>query len=542
MYHLFYPQKTQSLFTNRMAELQTLEFYKDRLLRGEADKIAFIGTRRIGKSTILYEFMKRHHADRRLLWAYVNLQHLVIEPLSFAKSYIGLITKWVVKDRRDNFPRYEDPEFCMVQLQKVHRRAVNHVYQFIKASQAREISLKSLLEYALSFPNLLSECLNRPIIVIIDEFQEITDFRNFKQMPEILGFMRAVTQAHNRILYIFAGSYVRLMRNIIDQPDSPFFAQIKPYYVNHFDKENSRLYLAKLCRKIPLELSTEIEQSILQATAGHPYYLELLTHALGETQRREELELTAENIHRVLLLQLVNEKSPLYQHLRYIYEDALAHARGSAILHGALKVLAKDEALTVTEIAERLSRKPAAIQIVLAELMKVDLVARKEKLYLINDPLLRWWIYFKFYHPEGAFSLQDRIVQELADDFREKYLQAAAELGRAKEFELYYFVSKMQGKRVGAVTLPAFKTLIKNYVLPNGDEIDLFARNAESWVFELKWKNKLIGVNEFKKLKKKIQVDRYVLISKKGFTQELMTLAKKSSEVILWDAAVMAQE
>jgi len=537
MIQLIYPEKTQSLFTNRVTELKALEFYKDKLLRGEANKIAFIGTRRIGKSTVLYEFIKRHSADRRLLWAYVNLQNLVIEPLSFSKSYIGLATKWALKDATDNFPRYEDPEFCMLQLQKLHPRAAEHVYQFIKASQNRDIPLKSLLELAFSFPHILSERLKRPFIVIIDEFQEITAFKNFKQLPEILGFLRAVLQAHNRILYVFAGSYVCLMRNIIEKSNSPFFGQIKPYYLNNFDQNDSRLYLGKLCKQSRFELPVEAEKSVIQSTAGHPFYLELLANALDEAQRLEGIELTTENTQKVLLLQLVNEKSPLHLHLRYIYEDA----RGSAILHGILKALAKAEPLSITEIANRLSRKVGAIQIALSELMKVDLVTRKNKNYFISDPLLRWWIYFKFYHPEGAFSLQDQIVQELSDDFREKYLQTTLELGRAKEFELYYFVSKVQGQQVGGVTLPAFKTLIKNYVLPNGDEIDLFARNKESWVFELQWKNKLVGMKELQKLKKKIQVDRYVLISKRGFTKAPRAYAEDSSDIILWGAEVLAQ-
>jgi hypothetical protein len=52
MIKLIYPRKAQALFTNRVTELEIIESYKDRLLRGEANKIAFIGTRRIGKSII----------------------------------------------------------------------------------------------------------------------------------------------------------------------------------------------------------------------------------------------------------------------------------------------------------------------------------------------------------------------------------------------------------------------------------------------------------------------------------------------------------
>jgi AAA+ ATPase superfamily predicted ATPase len=86
MYKIIYPRRAQALFTNRVTELETIETYKERLLRGVADKIAFIGARRIGKSIILHEFIKRNAANRRLLLAYVNLQKLIMEPLTFAKS------------------------------------------------------------------------------------------------------------------------------------------------------------------------------------------------------------------------------------------------------------------------------------------------------------------------------------------------------------------------------------------------------------------------------------------------------------------------
>jgi AAA+ ATPase superfamily predicted ATPase len=541
MYEIIYPRRAQALFTNRVTELETIETYKERLLRGVADKIAFIGARRIGKSIILQEFIKRNAANRRLLLAYVNLQKLIMEPLSFAKSYIGLLSKWALKDAADNFTRYDDPQFCMLQFQKRHPGVVEYLEQFLKIIQNREIQLKPAVELALNFPKILSKQMNKPIVLMLDEFQEIILLRNFKQLPEILGFLRDVLQTHNDVLYIFSGSYVGLMQNIIGGPDSPFFGQIKPYYLNNFDKENSLQFLKKISSQLQLRLAPAVEKKVIELTAGHPFYLELLAEALHEVQRTEEVELVENDVQKILLLHLVSEKSPINFHLSYIYEDALGRARGSTILRGILRALAKDGSLTLTEIANRLSRKTGLIQLSLTELMKVDLVIRKEKYYLINDPLLRWWIYFKFYHPEGAFSLHDQIIQELADDFREKYLQAAMELGRAKEFELYYFVSKMQGQRVGNVTLPAFKTMIKNYVLPNGDEIDLFARNKESWVFEIKWKNKLVGMNELQKLKKKIPVDRYVLISKKGFTKTLLEYSQKAPEVILWGAEVMAE-
>ncbi|MEK7727660.1 MAG: ATP-binding protein [candidate division KSB1 bacterium] len=541
MHHLVYPRKTQKLFTNRVTELEILESYQDRLLHGEPNKLALLGTRRIGKSTVLYEFIKRHAANKRLLFVYVNLQRLVMEPLAFAKSYVGLATKWALRDETENFASYEDPEFCMLQLQKRQAKAAEYLYQFLKSAQSRSASLKSLLEQALHFPMVLAEGLKKPIVVMIDEFQEITLLNNFKQLPEILGLLRDVLQTHHRILYVFAGSYIRLMQNIIEKPSSPFFGQIQPYYLSAFGKEDALVLLKKIAQQIQLEAPKEVEKKMVALTAGHPLYIEALVRAAQEAVMLDGITLNEETVQRVLLLQLVNERSPLSFHLRYIYEDALGRARGSTILRGILKALAQDTPLTITAIAQKMSKQVGLIQAGIAELLKVDLVDRKDKLYFISDPLLRWWMYFKFFHPEGAFSLKDEIVQELASHFREKYLQVATELGRTKEFELHYFVMRKQGAKVGNIRLPIFKTVIKNYLLPNGEEIDLFARNDEAWVFELKWKNKLVGMNELHSLKEKIKVQRYVLISKKGFTPELLAFARKSPEVVLWGAEVLTE-
>jgi len=51
----------------------------------------------------------------------------------------------------------------------------------------------------------------------------------------------------------------------------------------------------------------------------------------------------------------------------------------------------------------------------------------------------------------------------------------------------------------------------------------------------------LVGMKELETLKRKIQVDKYVLISKKGFTKELIDFSQQSSEVVLWDVEVMAE-
>ena len=103
-----------------------------------------------------------------------------------------------------------------------------------------------------------------------------------------------------------------------------------------------------------------------------------------------------------------------------------------------------------------------------------------------------------------------------------------------KEFELYYFINKKQGKKIGGIKLPLFRKIIKNYMLTDGAEIDLFALNKESWAFEMKWKNKKTGKKEIEKLFKKIKADKYVYISKKGFTGEAREFGNDNG-ILLWE-------
>jgi len=55
----FYPSDQQALFTNRHQELATLDHYHHSLIDGPVEHVALFGLRRIGKTLLLKEFMRR---------------------------------------------------------------------------------------------------------------------------------------------------------------------------------------------------------------------------------------------------------------------------------------------------------------------------------------------------------------------------------------------------------------------------------------------------------------------------------------------------
>jgi hypothetical protein len=76
----------------------------------------------------------------------------------------------------------------------------------------------------------------------------------------------------------------------------------------------------------------------------------------------------------------------------YRYELRLHRARGYGALKAILEILAEDEPLTLTEIAQRLRRTPGSTKDYLSWLEDVDLVSARQKRYSFVDPVLRLWV------------------------------------------------------------------------------------------------------------------------------------------------------
>jgi hypothetical protein len=74
------------------------------------------------------------------------------------------------------------------------------------------------------------------------------------------------------------------------------------------------------------------------------------------------------------------------------YELRLHKARGYGALKAILEILAEEEPLTLTEVAQRLHRTPGSTKDYLSWLEDVDLIVSRQKRYSFSDPLLRLWV------------------------------------------------------------------------------------------------------------------------------------------------------
>ena len=81
---------------------------------------------------------------------------------------------------------------------------------------------------------------------------------------------------------------------------------------------------------------------------------------------------------------------------RATMSELLYRARGYGACKAILKILASEEALTLTEVSKRIERTPGSTRDYLKWLEEVDLIITRKKRFYYLDPILRLWVKIYF--------------------------------------------------------------------------------------------------------------------------------------------------
>jgi len=410
-----------------------------------------------------------------------------------------------------------------------------------------------ILKQAFDFPQKIASELNKKLIMFLDEFTEIDVLSHYPGISEPLKNFRSSLQAQSDTAYIVAGSAITALEKMIKDHSSPLFLQFETLELAPFTREAT----LELASKIIPNIDPVASRHIHRLSFGHPFYV---TAIARRTLRLADDIPDVEKVNQAFILEALSRDGQIYNYCRYLYDISLQKARGYGILKGILQVLAEEEELTLSEIAKRIAKSPSATQSYLRWLMEVSLVEEEEKVYFYRDPVLRYWVA----HATKGIEVDTKPVREtlleLIRELEEKFQRLSLELGRAKESEIRELITHFNGQEVngalfsvsGIVKLPKFNTVIP-YRSTNGQtEVDALAEGSESWAIEIKWRGKLSGVKELKKLYSAatrlgcLGFDTQAtqpgawFISKSGFTQDAIEYGR-SKGIMMSDAKKMEQ-
>jgi len=242
-----------------------------------------------------------------------------------------------------------------------------------------------------------------PATFLLDEFLELRTFESFPGLRRVLyDFADGLAVSGNR--FVLSSRYVaralRLLRDrsarfeVIHMPaltveDTLDILGLGP------DPRRAPDSAAPAGQRIDPHEAEYLARTVLNLADGRPVYVRAIADALAAMREQGSVEGAGApegNDAVTALMTLFAPNAPLARHCGFSYELRLHRARGYGALKAILEILAEDEGLTLTEIAQRLQRTPGSTKDYLSWLEDVDLVISRQKRYSFSDPLVRVWV------------------------------------------------------------------------------------------------------------------------------------------------------
>jgi hypothetical protein len=222
-----------------------------------------------------------------------------------------------------------------------------------------------------------------PAVFLLDEVLEVRTFESFPGLRSALAELaRAI--AHSRNRFIVSTRFASRARRWIDAaPDRFELVPLTPLAAIDVRDALSDASMTEADEFAPM----------LHALAdGRPAYTKILLTTLASMSTSGGDPISA-------LAAAMARGGELDSRCRFSYELRLHRARGYGALKAILDVLADEEPLTLTQIAQRLGRTPGSTKDYLSWLQDVDMLACTRKRYSYADPVLRLWVRIHA-HPE----------------------------------------------------------------------------------------------------------------------------------------------
>ncbi len=357
-------------FTDR--EQETAELKADAL---NGQDVVLFAPRRYGKSSLLWRVSQELIADGALV-AHVNLMTTptitqlaeklartihedIASPLFRAKERLRIF-----QGLRISPTVTVDPE--------------DGSFSFSFDAGRRREDINATLERLLELPGQLAGERKRPVVLILDEFQEIVDID--ANLPRL---MRSVFQQQPEVAHLYLGSKRHMMEQIFSNENEPFWRSAKEIELGVIEPQPFGEYIQRQFKRTGKKVTPAAIGAVLETTHGHPYATQELCYFLWQDTPAGATA-TDEHVMAAVAKVLNSE----HAHFSLVWEDASAHQR---LL---LRALAAEPGHPISADYRRRHSLPGAssVQRALGALEKGELVGRRQGEAWITEPFLAQWL------------------------------------------------------------------------------------------------------------------------------------------------------
>lgn len=385
------------------------------------------------------------------------------------------------------------------------KRFQSIVADFFEDDFLRDIELNDIKQL---FTYIAAKKPQKKLIIIIDEFQYLTKIN--KATPSQFQYIVDEILHNTNIHLILCGSIISMMYEQTLSYNSPLYGRrtsaikleaLKFEYLHQFFKNKTQNELIEL-------------YAVLY---GVPKYLEMFDDT--------------DNIFNAIEKNILSNNSYLYDEPRYILQNEVNEP---ITYFTILETIASGEH-KLGHIASKLGKNVQNITSFISKLIELDIIYKdvpiteknpqksKKGLYFIKDNFFRFWF---------LYVLSNKSQLEIGNSV---YV-----LKKIKE-NFNGYVAKTYEDLAIEYTLKNYNLLKCGRWWNKSDEIDLVGVAEEYMlVGECKYSNKKVGIDILLALKEKakkieltLPVEKYLLFSKSGFTQDLVTMADSDETIVL---------
>lgn len=224
-----------------------------------------------------------------------------------------------------------------------------------------------------------------PATFLLDEALELQTFESFPGLRAVLrDLLRVLGASGNR--FVLTTRYIARAHRLLRDATSRFEVIHVPPLTGP-EVHDLLVAVNGTGGDMTRENTDSLERAIQLLSDGRVGY----ARAIGETVA-DMVEAQGVGEPVSALTALLSPDGQLAASCEFCYELRLHRARGYGALKAILEILAREEPLTLTEIAHRLRRTPGSTKDYLSWLEDVDLIVSQRKRYSFSDPLLRVWV------------------------------------------------------------------------------------------------------------------------------------------------------
>ena len=363
---------SEAYFCDRLEETA---FLKKQVDNGR--NTAIIAPRRLGKTGLIQHFFAQPDIAKRYHTIFID-----IYSTNSLSEFVYLFGKTIYNELKPLHTKWAERFFTTIKSLRPGFKLDS-----VTGEPVFDIGLGSIEQPQTTIDEIFAylEAADKPCIVAIDEFQQITNYSE----KNVEALLRTKIQQCKQTLFIFSGSRRHLMSQMFNSPSKPFYQSVITTDLKPLDKKIYTDFACRLFKEYGKAISKALVEQIHDDYEGATWYTQMLLNELfaltekGGTCNAEYYSIAKRNVIQT------QESS---------YKDILANI--SAKQKPVLFAIAKEgEAINMTSakfLKDNGLTSSSSVQSALRGLLEKDIITRTENGYRVYDYFFAEWLIWNY--------------------------------------------------------------------------------------------------------------------------------------------------